>query len=602
MVLQSGVPRGDAPPFIAARNFTIGASPSQNLHARHVRWLHWNCLLVVMGCQGSDGLEQMMPEAPLSESSSAAGTSTLPTNAGMGSNAAPSQGQPAQPPGAPGSSPPAAGTAAPGVATETDPAPSATDGAAAPSSPAPAETPGQAVNDPLPAEEPPPVATGAEPTTPEEPAPVEPAPVDDPVVNTEPIVLDVAPAWSGHPVPFALVTDGDWQFVAYYDANQRMVAASRRLDEETWNMQTLPTSVGWDSHNYIAMATDEEGHVHVSGNMHNVPLIYFRTTEPYDVSTFEQVGSMVGSNEGSCTYPEFFRGPEGNLVFAYRDGGSGNGDHIFNAYDVGSSRWSRLLDTPLTDGEGQRNAYPVGPIQGPEGYWHLVWVWRDTPDASTNHDISYARTRNLTQWETGVGSPLQLPIRLSTGDIVDPVPSGGGMINNNTKVGFDQENRPIVAYHKFDGAGNTQLYNARLEGGNWVVHQTSNWDYRWDFGGNGTLVFEIELDAPEVSADGTLTQTWYHAQYGGWGAFRLDPDTLEAVETIDPPLPYPQELDEVESSTPGMHARWVEDWTEDADATHRYLLRWESLDSNRDMPRADIPPPTQLRVYGFPTE
>ena len=54
------------------------------------------------------------------------------------------------------------------------------------------------------------------------------------------------------------------------------------------------------------------------------------------------------------------------------------------------------------------------------------------------------------------------------------------MINNNTKVGFDSQNRPVVAYHKFDAAGNTQLYNARVEGGKWVTHQTSNWNYRWN--------------------------------------------------------------------------------------------------------------------------
>ena len=30
-----------------------------------------------------------------------------------------------------------------------------------------------------------------------------------------------------------------------------------------------------------------------------------------------------------------------------------------------------------------------------------------------------------------------------------------------------------------------------------------------------------------------------------------------------------------------------------------YMLRWETLDSNRDMPRTPIPPATHLRLYGF---
>jgi hypothetical protein len=415
----------------------------------------------------------------------------------------------------------------------------------------------------------------------------------------QPIVLDVDEVWSGHPVHFALVTTTTHQYAAYYAASRELTVATRELSSDRWTYKSLPTSVEWDSHNHVAMAVDDGGHLHVSGNMHNVPLIYFRSTTPGDITTLTQVASMVGPNEQSVTYPEFFRSPSGALAFAYRDGGSGNGNHIFNQYDSTSQRWSRLLDTPLTDGEGQRNAYPVGPTQGPDGYWHLVWVWRDTPDATTNHDLSYARTRDLVNWQAGAtGEPLVLPVRLNTGDIVDAVPVNGGMINNNTKVGFDGENRPVVVFHKYDENGNTQLYNARVESGRWVVHQTSNWDYRWEFGGQGTLVFEIEVEGVKVQPDGRLTQTFFHAQYGGWGAFELDPETLAAVRTIDPPLPYPKQLDQVESATAGMKVRWSSDWSA-LSSGHSYLLRWETLDSNRDMPRDPAPPPTPLRVYGF---
>jgi len=413
--------------------------------------------------------------------------------------------------------------------------------------------------------------------------------------------LDIAEVWSGHPVEFSLYTRGDRQFVAFYDAERRMTVAARTLGETTWETRTLPSTLGWDSHNYVTLSLDEVGHVHVAGNMHNVPLIYFRTTSPFDVASLTQVSSMVGSNETSATYPEFFSGPEGNLIFAYRDGGSGDGNHIFNAYDAEAGAWRRLLDTPLTDGQNLYNAYPVGPIQGPDDYWHLVWVWRDTPDASTNHDLSYARTLDLVDWESAAGEPVNLPITLATGDIVDAVPAGGGMINNNTKVGFDAQNRPIVAYHKYDADGNTQLYNARFEDGAWVSHRTTSWDYRWDFGGGGTLVFEIEVEPVVAAEDGTLTQRYYHARYGGYGALLLNPDTLEAEAEIDPPLPYPRELDTPESSTPNMVTRWQEDDGAPVEPGVVYLLRWETLPSNRDEPRATIPPPTTLRVYGFTT-
>jgi hypothetical protein len=112
-------------------------------------------------------------------------------------------------------------------------------------------------------------------------------------------------------------------------------------------------------------------------------------------------------------------------------------------------------------------------------------------------------------------------------------------------------------------------------------------------------VFEIEVEGVVAQPDGTLTQRFYHARYGGWGAFRLDPDTLFAVETIAPPLPYPRELDTPESKTPGMVVRWRADSGKSAEPTTRYYLRWETLESNRDMPRDVIPPATSLSLYGF---
>lgn len=417
----------------------------------------------------------------------------------------------------------------------------------------------------------------------------------------EPEELTIADVWSGHPVKFALLTREDRQFAAFYDEDRALTVAARTLGSSEWQLVTLPSSVGWDSHNDIVMAVDDDGFLHLSGNMHSSPLVYFRTTSPLDIETFEQ-RSMVGMNEDRCTYPQFFRSPAGELIYMYRDGESGNGNHVFNAYSTQSKSWRRLLGTSLTDGQGQRNAYPVGPIQGPDGLFHLVWVWRETADASTNHDLSYARTGDLVNWEAASGDDVNLPISLASSDVVDPVPVNGGMINNNTKVGFDAQERPIVAYHKFDQAGNTQLYNARFENGAWVPHVTSDWDYRWDFGGGGTLVFEIEVEPVVLQQDGTLTQNFYHARYGGLGAFRLNPDTLAAEETIPQPVPYPAELAEVESPTPEMQVRWQKDAGRSPDPTIVYLLRWETLPSNRDMPRPTIPPPTPLRLYGFRVE
>ena len=142
--------------------------------------------------------------------------------------------------------------------------------------------------------------------------------------ETKHIPIDEVPA--GFPVGFSLLTSGNRQHVAYYNADHQMTVASRDLDSETWTKTHLPSKIGWDSHNYITMVEDDDGHLHLSGNMHCVPLIYFRTTRPGDTTSFQQIKTMVGPEELRCTYPNFMRGPDNELIFHYRTGSSGKGN------------------------------------------------------------------------------------------------------------------------------------------------------------------------------------------------------------------------------------------------------------------------------------
>lgn len=415
--------------------------------------------------------------------------------------------------------------------------------------------------------------------------------------NPQPVrALDIAPVWSGHPVGFALLTAGQRQLVAFYDAERHMTVGLRTLPEAKWQLVRLPSQVGWDSHNYVTMAVDGEGHIHLSGNMHCHPLVYFRTARPFDITSFEKVPAMVGKNEQRCTYPRFLRGPRGELLFTYRDGRSGNGDQYFNVYDPESRSWRRLIDSPLFAGDGKMNAYFVGPEQDRAGVFHLCWVWRNTPDCATNHDLCYARSKDLVHWERSDGKPLTLPIRLATAEVVDPVPPGGGMVNGNTKIGFDAQGRPVLSYHKHDAQGKTQLYSARREAGGWKVYQTSNWDYRWEFQGGGSIRFEIGLGPVTAEPDATLTQTYHHVKHGS-GCWQLDPQTLKPIGTVKRQARLPKELARVESDWPEMGVRTASDLGKGAEAGVIYLLRWETLPANRDRPRpGPLPPPSRLRL------
>ncbi|MGQ9504530.1 MAG: BNR repeat-containing protein [Thermogutta sp.] len=409
-------------------------------------------------------------------------------------------------------------------------------------------------------------------------------------------VYPIGPAWAGHPVRFCLYTSPPYQYVGYYDADRRMVIAARELSSERWEVQRLPTSIGWDSHNIIVIAVDKTGHVHVAGNMHVTPLIYFRTEKPHAISTFQRY-AMVGQDEQRVTYPRFLFTSEGDLLFFYRDGASGRGRQFINIYNTTERSWRRLLRQPLLDGGEEMSAYPSGPILGPDGRWHMCWVWRDTPDCATNHDISYARSADLVHWETVDGKPLDLPITPHTpGVVVDPVPVKQGLINVAHYVGFDPENRPVVTYHKYDEHGCSQIFNARWENERWVIRQTSQWDYRWEFSGGGSIRVEITSSRVYSLADGRLAQLFSHSKYGT-GIWILDPNTMGIVQTCPHSRELPPELTKLESDFPEMQVQFAGD-SGNPPAGDEYLLRWETLPPNRDRPReGPLPPPTNLRLY-----
>lgn len=410
--------------------------------------------------------------------------------------------------------------------------------------------------------------------------------------------LNISSVWAGHPVGFVLLTKLPYQFIAYYDDKRQMTIAQRNVKERTWTITKLPVVTDWDSHKYIAMVADDDGYLHLSGNMHVTPLTYFRTAQPLNASTFIRLDKMTGTDETRTTYPVFFRGPNNEFIFTYRSGMSGNGNQIYDIYDLKTKTWSRLLDKPLTDGEGKRNAYFDGPILGPDGYFHLAWVWRESPDASTNHDLSYARSKDLVSWETSIGKPLALPITLETCEIVDPVPQKGGIINGNTKLGFDNQGRVTISYHKNDAMNYTQPWTARLENGVWKKYQITNWPWHWDFGGGGTLNFAIHIGRVTKETNGNLTQGYSHIKFGS-GTWSIDPTNLNATGKVQRET-IPPSLYKVEGTFPGLGVNIIEDIGQNDVPDTRYVLRWETLSSNRDQPRpAPYPPPSMLRVYAI---
>jgi len=436
---------------------------------------------------------------------------------------------------------------------------------------------------------------------------------------TDPIIIDetnktesieqtirIDSVWAGHPVGFCLYTHENRQYITYYNANRNMVVGQRNLDEEEFELHIIPpttrneaggtsTVLGWDSHNFVTIGIDKEGFIHLSGNVHVHPITYFRSTEANDISTLEQVFEMVGTEEKRTTYPHFMLTKEGELLYHYRDGGSGNGNEIYNVYSCETKSWSRMLDVPLTDGQGLMNAYQTQPAIMKDGWYHMYWVWRDTPDCSTNHDLSYMKSPDLKRWYNAFGEEFELPATLDKKLlIVDPIPPKGGIINLAAKLVLDEQNNPVFAYHKYDSIGNIQFYTAQIQNEKWIYKQVTDWDYRWVFEGNGSINSEVRIKGFNKRDENYEIDFW-HIKYGN-GTILLN-NKFEAIGKVLKPDPFGTDL-EIEGDFPGLLIQTSGDIGKTEDENFRYILKWETINRNRDRPRQKPwPGPNQLYLY-----
>lgn len=404
---------------------------------------------------------------------------------------------------------------------------------------------------------------------------------------------NLARVWSGHPVGFSLLTAGKYQYAAFYDTARTMCVARRELGSDQWTIRRLPSVTGWDSHNYIALARDKDGYLHLCGNMHVAPLVYFRSRKPDDISDFERL-PMTGERELKATYPVFFKDAQGNLFFQYRDGSSGNGTTLWNRYDTRTRKWTSVFDKGLFDGEGEVNAYSSNPRLGPDGYIYIAYMWRATPIANTNHNLSCIRSKDLIHWENLKGQPISLPVRWRDASVyVDPTGPWNGLINSNFTLNWDNQGRPCLAYHKYDQQGNSQIFVARLESSRWKIYQLSEWSgFRWNIDEGGSLGRKVGNVSLKPVGDGKLVANYYNIQTGS-GVWLIDGKDFHILRALpgEALSNLPKTLTGEQPAVKGMQINRA------MDNTGNYLLEWQTLPVNRDKPRnPPYPAPTWLKV------
>jgi hypothetical protein len=301
----------------------------------------------------------------------------------------------------------------------------------------------------------------------------------------------------------SVTSHGDTQYVGFYNQDGEMVLAKRQHSSRLWiTHNTQIKANARDAHNGISLAVDGSGLLHVSWDHHGHPLRYATSIKAGSLELTEKK-PMNGEKEGNVTYPQFFTMADGGLIFFCRDGSSGNGNLVLKRYDLTSKTW-RTMQSNLIDGEGERNAYWQACVDD-HGAIHLSWVWRETGDVATNHDMCYAVSRDGgATWERSDGSKYQGSINQGNAEIVSHIPQQSELINQ-TSMAVGPDGRPIIAsYWRPDSAPAPQVMVMTQTENGWETEQASNRKLDFTLRGFGTRGPPMSRPQVMLGGDGPL--------------------------------------------------------------------------------------------------
>ncbi|WBL26491.1 BNR repeat-containing protein [Zunongwangia sp. HGR-M22] len=312
-------------------------------------------------------------------------------------------------------------------------------------------------------------------------------------------VVEVGEGWANNSINTvifrknAITSDSTHQFLAYYDENGKMIIAKRKLNSSNFDLANSDfTGNTKDAHNAISIALDGNNKLHASWDHHDNPLNYAMGIAALSTQLGDKQ-NMTGKDENKLSYPQFYNLKNGNLFFLYRSGQSGKGKLVSKLYNIENQQWEDLQDN-LIDGEGERNAYWQACVDS-QGTIHLSWVWRESWDVSTNHDMAYARSKDGGKtWERSNGKKYNLPITASSAEYAWKIPQKSELINQTSMTADKNGNPYIVTYWTEDNKTNYQIIY--LEEGKWKHENTNFRDSSFRLGGGGTK--KIPISRPEI--------------------------------------------------------------------------------------------------------
>lgn len=308
-----------------------------------------------------------------------------------------------------------------------------------------------------------------------------------------------------------IVSDSNYQFVAYYDEDGYITIGKRQIDSVEWEI--VKTNIRGDcakaekgayyadAHKVISLGLDGEGYLHMCNDMHATKLLYRRSIAPYSCSFGELKNMISPEEEQSTTYPEFHRLKNGDLLFAYR----WRGQLVLNEYSIQSHKWSRKGGPNIIAVE---NAFSV--------YWqmcidksdriHLSWLWRENPngDPESNHNLYYAVSDDGGIWKNSKGKNYQLPIVHNTAELAWEILEGHDYMNQTSMV-VTQDGNPYVATYWRDEDSNVPQYRTVWhKNGKWYMSKVGNRMLPFRLSGSlheGGATLRVPISRPKIVVD-----------------------------------------------------------------------------------------------------
>lgn len=279
----------------------------------------------------------------------------------------------------------------------------------------------------------------------------------------------------------SVISLAGFQYIGFYDKRGNVIIGKRKLSAGKWQLRVTPFVANIrDAHNGISLGIDGAGYLHLCFGMHGTKLRYARSVKPHSLK-FTSFISMTGDEEERVTYPEFHTMANGDLLFFYRNGVSGNGNMVIKRYVMKERKWV-TIQSNLIDGEGERNAYWQAWVDC-DDHIFISWVWRDNSDVASNHDVCFAVSKDGgASWQKANGEAYDLPINVRNAEVARTVPFGSELINQ-TSMTSDEKGRPYIATYWRDK--NSEVPQYRI-----IWHDGAKWKMRCV--GERTLPFSLE--------------------------------------------------------------------------------------------------------------